>query len=97
MQKSRGMIALQISPRHPIIPIAERSEAMIFIFFQKCLQLCSINYKIQSSPNGEVSERLKEHAWKACVLETVPWVRIPPSPIHFFCGEKTKKTNEYAV
>jgi hypothetical protein len=29
---------------------------------------------------GEVSERFKEHAWKACVLETVPWVRIPPSP-----------------
>ncbi len=31
--------------------------------------------------DGEVSERLKEHAWKACVLETVPWVRIPPSPM----------------
>ena len=31
--------------------------------------------------DGEVSERLKEHAWKACVLETVPWVRIPPSPV----------------
>src|SRR5713226_6304673 len=29
---------------------------------------------------GEVSERLKEHAWKACVGETQPWVRIPPSP-----------------
>ena len=29
---------------------------------------------------GEVSERLKEHAWKACVLARVPWVRIPPSP-----------------
>ena len=32
-------------------------------------------------PLGEVSERLKEHAWKACVLVTVPWVRIPPSPV----------------
>ena len=31
---------------------------------------------------GEVSERLKEHAWKACVRETVPGVRIPPSPPH---------------
>jgi hypothetical protein len=30
--------------------------------------------------NGEVSERFKEHAWKACVGETQPWVRIPPSP-----------------
>src|SRR5580693_5920923 len=29
---------------------------------------------------GEVSERFKEHAWKACVGETQPWVRIPPSP-----------------
>jgi hypothetical protein len=23
---------------------------------------------------------LKEHAWKACVGEILPWVRIPPSP-----------------
>ena len=30
--------------------------------------------------DGEVSEWLKEHAWKACVRETVPRVRIPPSP-----------------
>jgi hypothetical protein len=29
---------------------------------------------------GEVSERFKEHAWKACVGEILPWVRIPPSP-----------------
>ena len=29
---------------------------------------------------GEVSERLKEHAWKACSREIVTWVRIPPSP-----------------
>ena len=29
---------------------------------------------------GEVSEWFKEHAWKACVGETQPWVRIPPSP-----------------
>ena len=35
--------------------------------------------------NGEVSERFKEHAWKACVGETQPWVQIPPSPpyLHF--------------
>ena len=30
--------------------------------------------------NGEVSEWPKEHAWKACVGGTLPWVRIPPSP-----------------
>src|SRR6266404_2524019 len=29
---------------------------------------------------GEVSERFKEHAWKACVGEILPWVQIPPSP-----------------
>jgi hypothetical protein len=39
-----------------------------------------INYKMNFL-SGEVSERFKEHAWKACVLETVPWVRIPPSPM----------------
>ena len=27
-----------------------------------------------------MSERFKEHAWKACVGETQPWVQIPPSP-----------------
>src|SRR3990167_9463441 len=29
---------------------------------------------------GEVSEWLKEHAWKACLRENETWVRIPPSP-----------------
>ena len=29
---------------------------------------------------GEVSEWLKEHAWKVCIWETVSRVRIPPSP-----------------
>ena len=29
---------------------------------------------------GEVAEWLKAHAWKACIRETVSWVRIPPSP-----------------
>ena len=39
-----------------------------------------------SPTSGEVSEWLKEHAWKACVGETQPWVRIPPSPPFFlFC------------
>ena len=30
--------------------------------------------------HGEVSEWLKEHAWKACSRVIVTWVRIPPSP-----------------
>ena len=34
-------------------------------------------------PRGEMAEWLKAHAWKACVRETVPWVRIPLSPPHF--------------
>jgi putative endonuclease len=37
-------------------------------------------YNYKSTGTGEVSEWLKEHAWKACVGETLPWVRIPPSP-----------------
>ncbi len=32
-----------------------------------------------------MSEWLKEHAWKACVRVTVPWVRIPLSPPHSPC------------
>ena len=31
-------------------------------------------------PLGEVQERLNWQHWKCCVRETVPWVRIPPSP-----------------
>jgi hypothetical protein len=33
---------------------------------------------------GEVTEWLKVLASKASVRETVPWVRIPPSPPYFF-------------
>ena len=29
---------------------------------------------------GEMTEWPKVHAWKACVLVRVPWVRIPLSP-----------------
>src|SRR6478672_4137587 len=32
-----------------------------------------------------MSEWLKEHAWKACVGETLPWVRIPLSPPVQYC------------
>ena len=35
--------------------------------------------RLNANP-GEVSEWLKEHAWKACVGEILPWVQIPPSP-----------------
>src|SRR5580700_6742923 len=36
-----------------------------------------------------MSERFKEHAWKACVGETQPWVRIPLSPPSSFSPYKT--------
>ena len=32
------------------------------------------------TPRGEVAERFKAHAWKACVGLPLPRVRIPPSP-----------------
>src|SRR5437879_13628510 len=38
-----------------------------------------------SSDRGEVAERLKALASKASVRETVPWVRIPPSPPVILC------------
>src|SRR6202167_6675844 len=31
-------------------------------------------------PCGGVAEWLKALAWKACIRETVSWVRIPPPP-----------------
>ena len=34
--------------------------------------------------NGQVSEWSNEHAWKVCVLATVPRVRIPPCPPSIF-------------
>lgn len=32
------------------------------------------------SCEGRVAEWFKAHAWKVCVRESVPWVRIPPRP-----------------
>src|SRR5438445_6171999 len=39
----------------------------------------------REGPCGEMAEWLKAHAWKACVRETVPWVRIPLSPPDSLC------------
>ena len=36
--------------------------------------------RIKNTPEGEVAERFKAHAWKACVGLPLPRVRIPPSP-----------------
>src|ERR1700716_3007864 len=46
------------------------------------LQKSSCPFKTVTS--GEMAEWLKAHAWKACVRETVPWVRIPLSPPPIF-------------
>jgi hypothetical protein len=34
--------------------------------------------------SGEMAEWLKAHAWKACLGETLTWVRIPLSPPVFY-------------
>ena len=42
-----------------------------------------LNYQTQNmiiSIFGEMAERFKAHAWKACKGETLSWVRIPFSP-----------------
>src|SRR5690348_5743889 len=44
-----------------------------------------------------MAEWLKAHAWKACVRETVPWVRIPLSPpakfgSPYFLAERGQKS-----
>ena len=36
---------------------------------------------------GGVAERSKAHAWKACIQETVSWVRIPSPPPHFLIND----------
>ena len=37
-----------------------------------------------SVQQGRVAEWFKAHAWKVCVRESVPWVRIPPRPFDRF-------------
>jgi hypothetical protein len=39
-----------------------------------------ISYRPSKDFAGEMAEWLKAHAWKACLLERVTWVRIPLSP-----------------
>ena len=46
--------------------------------------------------SGGVSERPKEHASKACVGETPPWVQIPPPPPYFF-GSAARSTHQDAL
>src|SRR6516164_3561891 len=45
-----------------------------------CIGLQKRRCPVKTEVQGEMAEWLKAHAWKACVRETVPWVRIPLSP-----------------
>lgn len=51
--------------------------------FSSTVTLPPLSYLTQSI-NGQVSEWSNEHAWKVCVLATVPRVRIPPCPPSIF-------------
>ena len=48
---------------------------------------------------GQVAEWLKALAWKACIRETVSWVRIPPCPPHSLdaMDHSTKSIAEFAT
>src|SRR5579871_3875345 len=60
----------------------------LFIYFSCLDKFCAVRAAplakivtpLQERAAGEMAEWLKAHAWKACVRETVPWVRIPLSP-----------------
>ena len=43
-----------------------------------------------------MAERLKAHAWKVCIRETVSWVRIPLSPPFFEYLELNMLKNNYS-
>ena len=44
--------------------------------------IVSSNLTLSVAPSvGQVAEWFKAQAWKACVRESVPWVRIPPCPL----------------
>ena len=44
--------------------------AVLFAYSKSCFRTVA----------GEMAEWLKAHAWKACLGETLTWVRIPLSP-----------------
>jgi hypothetical protein len=57
---------------------ALHARAIVSLMRGRSCLLCE--YDCLSIFFGEVSEWLKEHAWKVCILERVSRVRIPPSP-----------------
>src|SRR5205814_4658051 len=56
--------------------------------------LAKLALPLQERVSGEMAEWLKAHAWKACVRETVPWVRIPLSPPY---QPKPYRTSEWRL
>ena len=52
-----------------------------------------IRGNLRSAARGQVSEWFKEHGWKPCVAERLPWVRIPPCPPLFRPGRKRSGTS----
>src|SRR5260370_873535 len=70
--------AATIVPPHRTGPIAHRGEnsapsAHVVMPWSGACGFPARRY-------GGVAEWLKAHAWKACLRETVTWVRIPPPP-----------------
>ena len=68
-------------------------KSKIVLYFQSIVEMAGIAPAVtcksapapsREGPCGEMAEWLKAHAWKACVRETVPWVRIPLSPPPIF-------------
>jgi hypothetical protein len=59
-----------------------------------CALVISRWFSYRGPRAGEMAERLKAHAWKACVRESVPRVRIPVSP-PFFAKKPQKTATKY--
>src|SRR4029079_10906047 len=52
------------------------------------------SYRPYRTYSGEVQEWLNWQHWKCCERETVPWVRIPPSPPELQRRVKSEKLEE---
>ena len=75
------MRAGDTSPLHKLLEILLTfvlKDDILYIVVNEVQQQLHISFLVEHC--GELSEWLKEHAWKACVRETVPRVRISHSP-----------------
>ncbi len=63
------------------MPFLRHIITELFIFLQiNCFNLAGAVFLVIIARLGEVSEWLKEHAWKVCIRLRVSRVRIPLSP-----------------